>query len=268
MRRIQMNNIKKIREKMAAGQLCFGTHCSNTELDFYEMCGLLDYDYIWICNEHFGMTQPMIKNAIIATNAGGAAAFVRVPDHEMASVKPVLECGPDGIIFPMVNTAADARKCVENCLYPPRGKRGYGPLRAVDYGTQSLEDYLRTVDDSFLRMMQCETAESVSNLDEILEVDGVDVIICGPMDLSSSVGKMGQFYDPEVMGMIETIIRKCKEHNKPFGLSIGGNLELVKIFLKNGASFISMGTPLEYFRDMSREMVSTVRGLAESEAKA
>ena len=82
-----MNQIRRIREKLAAGQLCFGTHCSNTELDFYELCGLIGYDYVWIDNEHAGMTQPMIKNAIIATNAGGSCAIVRVPDHQMCNIK-------------------------------------------------------------------------------------------------------------------------------------------------------------------------------------
>ena len=76
-----MNNIARIRENLASGKLNFGTHCSTTDVDFYEMCGLLGYDYIWIDNEHAGMTQPMIKNAIVATNAGGSCAFVRVPDH-------------------------------------------------------------------------------------------------------------------------------------------------------------------------------------------
>ena len=256
-----MNNIEKIRKRMAAGELCYGTHCSNTDLDFYEICGHMGYDYIWICNEHFGMTQPMVKNAIIATNAGGAAAFVRVADHEASTVKPVLECGPDGVIFPMVNTADDARKCVANCLYPPKGNRGYGPLRGIDYGLMSMDEYLSKVEGSFLRLMQCETVESVRNLDEILEVEGVDVIICGPMDLSSSIGKMGQFHDPEVKELIMTIIRKCKQHNKPFGLSVGPDLELVKLFLENGASFVSIGTPLEYFRDMGKQMISAVRSM-------
>ena len=45
-----MNNIFKIRDKLAKGALCFGTHCSITDADFYEMCGLLGYDYIWIDN--------------------------------------------------------------------------------------------------------------------------------------------------------------------------------------------------------------------------
>ena len=256
-----MNNIARIRENLASGKLNFGTHCSTTDVDFYEMCGLLGYDYIWIDNEHAGMTQPMIKNAIVATNAGGSCAFVRVPDHETAHVKPVLECGPDGVIFPMVNSAEDAKKCVDSCLYPPRGKRGFGPLRGLDYGMKDFDEYVRTVDDSFLRIMQCEHVDAVRNLDEILEVDGVDVIICGPMDLSASVGKMGKYFDPEVMELMETIIRKCKAHNKPFGLSIGTDLELVKFWLNRGASFLSMGTPQDYFREMSKTVVKQVREL-------
>jgi len=256
-----MNNIAKVREKLSLPQANFGTHCSTTEMDFYEMCGLLGYDYIWIDNEHAGMTQPMIKNAIIATNAGGCCAFVRVPDHETAHVKPVLECGPDGVIFPMVNTAEEAKKCVDSCLYPPRGKRGFGPLRGLDYGMKNFEEFVRTADESFLRIMQCEHVDSVRNLDAILEVDGVDAIICGPMDLSASVGKMGKYFDPEVMELMETIIRKCKAHGKPFGLSIGTDLELVKFWLNNGASFLSMGTPQDYFREMSKDVVKQVRTL-------
>lgn len=256
-----MNNIARIRENLSSGKLNFGTHCSTTDVDFYEMCGLLGYDYIWIDNEHAGMTQPMIKNAIVATNAGGSCAFVRVPDHETAHVKPVLECGPDGVIFPMVNSAEDAKKCVDSCLYPPRGKRGFGPLRGLDYGMKDFDEYVRTADESFLRIMQCEHVDAVRNLDEILEVDGVDVIICGPMDLSASVGKMGKYFDPEVMELMETIIHKCKAHNKPFGLSIGTDLELVKFWLNNGASFLSMGTPQDYFREMSKTVVKQVREL-------
>ena len=256
-----MNNIAKIRANLEKGALSFGTHCSTTDLDFYEMCGLLGYDYIWIDNEHAGMTQPMIKNAIIATNAGGCSAFVRVPDHEMAHIKPVIECGPDGVIFPMVNTAEQARKCVSICTYPPKGIRGFGPLRAIDYGMKDFDEYVVTVDQSFLKIMQCEHVEAVNNLDEILQVPGVDAIICGPMDLSASAGKMGKYFEPEVLGLMQTIIDKCKAHNKPFGLSIGVDMELIKFWLDQGASFLSMGTPQDYFREMSRDIIKQARAV-------
>ena len=207
------------------------------------------------------MTQPMIKNAIIATNAGGACAFVRVPDHEMAHIKPVLECGPDGIIFPMVNTAEQAQKCVSICTYPPKGTRGFGPLRSIDYGMKPLEEYIAAADQSLLKIMQCEHIEAVQNLDEILQVPGVDAIICGPMDLSASVGKMGNYYDPEVLDLMQTIIGKCKAHRTPFGLSIGLDLKLVQYWIEQGASFLSMGTPQDYFREMSKDVVRQARAM-------
>lgn len=256
-----MNNIKRIREKLASGGLCFGTHCSNTELDFYEMCGLLGYDYVWIDNEHAGMTQPMTKNAIIAANAGGSCAIVRVPDHQMCNVKPIIECGPDGVVFPMVNSAEEARTCVSWCMYPPKGKRGFGPLRGQDYGMKPLDEYVNTVDESLLKLMQCEHVDSVRNLDEILEVEGVDGIICGPMDLSASVGKMGDFFDPEVLDLMQQIIDKCKAHRKPFGVSIGMDFKLASFWIGQGASFLSMGTPLDYFREMSKDAIRQAREL-------
>lgn len=250
-----------IHKKVEAGALCFGTHCSTTEPWYYEMCGYLGYDYVWIDNEHAGMTLPMIQNAIVATNAGGCAAFVRVPDHTLTNVKPVLEVGPQGIVFPMVNTAAEAEVCVANCTYPPRGIRGFGPLRAIEYGNMPLEDYIVQSDRSILKLMQCEHVDSVRNLHEILEVNGVDGIICGPMDLSASVGKLGKLTDSEVVGLMEEIISTCKAHHVPFGLSIGLNDELVRFWVERGASFVSQGTPADYFWAMGKEKVAFARNL-------
>ena len=251
--------LDRVRAKLESGGLCFGTHCSTTEPWYYEMCGFLDYDYIWIDNEHAGMTMPMIQNAIVATNAGGCAAFVRVQNHDIENVKPVLEVGVDGIIFPMVNTAAEAEHCVSLCCYPPRGVRGFGPLRAIQYGAMDLDEYIRQADQSVLHLLQCEHVDSVNNLDEILEVPGVDCVICGPMDLSASVGKLGKLTDPEVVALMQRIIDKCKAHKVPFGLSIGMNYDLIEFWIRQGASFVSMGTPADYFWYMSKEAVAKAR---------
>ena len=253
-----------IREKITRGKLAFGTHSSTTDLIFYEMCGMLDYDYVWIDYEHGPMNLSMIQNALIATNAGGAAAFVRVPNHDPSVVKPILEMGPDGIIFPMVNTKADAEECIAACTYPPRGVRGYCPIRAMDYGAKTLTEYLKEVDSSFLKILQCETKQAVENLEEILETPGCDAIICGPMDLSASIGKMGQLEDPEVLSLMETIIEKCRKYGKPYGVSIGVNLPLCTWWIERGASFVSMGTPGDYFFQMCKQVITQVREIEQT----
>ena len=124
----------------------FGTHCWSADYAQYEMQGHLGYDYVWIDNEHGGMTLPMIANGIVATNAGGAAAIVRVPGHGVEDVKPVLEIGPQGIVFPMVNTPEAAEKCAKHCKYPPKGTRSWGPLRAINYYQKPLDQYVEAME--------------------------------------------------------------------------------------------------------------------------
>ena len=239
----------------------FGTHCWSADLSLYEICGHLGYDYIWIDNEHGGMTLPMIYGGIVAANASGAAAIVRVPGHGVEAAKPVLEMGPQGIVFPMVNTAEAAEVCARHCKYPPRGTRSYGPLRAINYYETPLEQYLEQTERSALCFLQCEHIDSVHNLPDILEITGVDVIICGPMDLSASVGKLGQLNDSEVVELMNTIIRTCKAAKKPFGVSVGDNWPLAKFWLENGASYVSVASVFDYFSKCSHEVLGRVAEL-------
>jgi len=248
-----------IRQALEGKRLAFGTHCSYTDIGMYEICGKLGYDYIWIDNEHAGMTFPMINNGIVGAKAAGCASVVRVGGHEIDNIKPVLEMGPDAIVVPMVNSAEEAQHVIDLCLYPPRGIRGFGPLRAIDYAQMPMDQYYAEADKLTARLLQCEHYKSVECLDEIMEVDGVDGIICGPVDLSASVGKLGKLDDPEVVDLMNTIIRKCKAKKMPFGISIGYNMKLIEHWIGEGATLVSMGTMYDYFAMMSNKVIKKVR---------
>lgn len=120
---------------------------------------------------------------ILAAQAKGMAAIVRIPYVEPFLAKRVLEMGPDGIIFPMIRDADMARQAMNHCLYPPRGTRGFGAARAWNYGVMGLESYLDTLDDSLCKFIQFELKEAVDNIDEILKVPYVDGYVVGPLDL-------------------------------------------------------------------------------------
>ena len=83
-------NQNRIKAAMEEGRVALGAHCSSEDIGFYEMCGPLGYDYVWIDNEHAGITVPIIRNGIVGANAGGCAAFVRVRWNDSALVKPIL----------------------------------------------------------------------------------------------------------------------------------------------------------------------------------
>lgn len=259
-------SLTRVRDAIANNRVVIGTHYTGEDIGMYEICGHCGYDFIWIDAEHGPMTLNTILDGVVGTNAGGCAAFVRVAWNDPVLAKPVLEMGVDGVIFPMVNTAAEAEKAVKSCLYPPEGTRGFGPIRGIGYHPMNPGDVQKYIEESnknIFKIIQAETAECVKNLDEILEVPGIDLVMVGPMDLSGSIGKLGQLRDPEVLGLIRSIAEKCNNHKIPFGVSIGYDLELVKYFIELGATFISMGSGYAYFAMMSQEAIKGIRSIEE-----
>ena len=61
--------------------------------------------------------------------------------------------------------------------------------------------------------MQIEDIEAVNNIDNILEVDGIDAIFIGPYDLSASMGITGEFDHPEFINAKKKILDSCIKNN-------------------------------------------------------
>lgn len=256
-------SLLKIKDALENGRLVLGTHCTSADISLYEMCGYCGYDYVWVDAEHGPMSLPTILHGVVGTNAGGCAAFVRTAWNDPVLAKPVLEMGPDGLIFPMVNSAEEAERAVKSCMYPPRGIRGYGPIRAIGYCGDAGE-YIQSADHSMFKIIQAEHIDCVNNLHEILEVPGIDLVMVGPMDLSASVGKLGKLNDPEVQELIRKIAVGCNEKRVRFGLSVGYDLDLVKYFIDLGASYITMGNAYLYFSMMSRLALKEIKTFEKS----
>ncbi|MCX7028087.1 MAG: aldolase/citrate lyase family protein [Spirochaetes bacterium] len=234
---------KAIRDK----RLAIGGHVFLTDPSISEAMASFGYDFIWIDGEHGPFDKEKLLAHIVATNAGGAAALVRVPANDPALIKPVLEMGPDGIIVPMVCTAEEAKKAISACRYPPAGIRGFGPRRANRYGTMPIAEYLAGADTSFLKIVQIEHVDAVRNLSEILAVDGLDAVIIGPNDLSASIGKLGYLGDPEVVALYDEIVATCKREGKPCGVSIGpGDKQFIREWIERGVDFISCGDDISF----------------------
>jgi len=52
-----MNNVEKIREKWARGELCVGTNVTFTDSTVIELFGEAGFDIVWIDMEHSSMTR-------------------------------------------------------------------------------------------------------------------------------------------------------------------------------------------------------------------
>ena len=79
----------------------------------------------------------------------------------------------------------NAESLVDACRYAPRGRRSYGPWRALLYAGA---DYPENANDTVLALAMIETEQALENLDGIMSTPGLDGIYIGPADLSLSLG--------------------------------------------------------------------------------
>jgi 2-keto-3-deoxy-L-rhamnonate aldolase RhmA len=116
-----------------------------------------------------------------------------------------------------VNSKAEAEAAVRAMKYPPWGERGAGLSRAQCYGLQ-MGEYMETANEEVTTILMIEHIEAVQNIDEILSVKGVDSVMVGALDLSGSMGKLGQTEDPAVEEAIQTVLAACKRNGTPCGI--------------------------------------------------
>ena len=143
--------------------------------------------------------------------------MIRVPWNDKTLIKRAIDTGPDGILVPMINTAADTEAVVSAMKYPPVGERGAGLGRAQGYG-MTMGEYLSTANDEVMFIAQIEHVEAIANIDEIVEVEGLDSVMIGALDLSGSMGKLGQTDDPEVEEAVQKVLTACQRAGIPCGI--------------------------------------------------
>jgi 2-dehydro-3-deoxyglucarate aldolase/4-hydroxy-2-oxoheptanedioate aldolase len=183
---------------------------------------------------------------------------IRVPTGEEGPIKKALDIGADGIIVPMVNSARAAEKVVQLCKYPPVGRRGVGYARAHGYG-RTFESYMDRANDTVAVIVQAEHIEAVENIDEIVDVPGVDAVLVGPYDLSASMGKTGQVTDPEVLEAIAQVRTACESAQMSLGI-FAGSADAAQPFVQQGYTLIAAGTDALFLINAADNLMASLGG--------
>ncbi|MBP1849604.1 HpcH/HpaI aldolase family protein [Rhizobium halophytocola] len=182
-----------------------------------EVTAAAGLDFLCIDWEHSQIGRERIEDLIRAADVHQVPAMVRVPGHTPEWIASVLDAGAAGVLVPRISTAAQAKAAVMATRYPPVGERGVGPGRAAAYGYR-IPDYLKSANETLVLAIQVETAEGLANIDEIVKVEGVDVIFIGPGDLSVSIDAMGPAGADKLNAAIETITSTARAAGKAVGI--------------------------------------------------
>jgi 4-hydroxy-2-oxoheptanedioate aldolase len=253
-----------LKERLVEGEKVLGCWSFLGSAQVVEILSLAGFDYLVLDQEH-GLGDPSTLAAQLhAMSATPTVGVVRVPWNDHVYLKRVLDVGAEAVLIPSIDTADEARAAVAACLYPTRGRRGTasGSVRASSYGMAP--DYVATCAENLLIACQIESAKAVENIDEILSVDGIDLMFIGPFDLSATVGQMGNLKHPEVARLIGRAEERIRAAGRPMGTVPHPGCTWKDMFAR-GYQFVNAGSDVARLRDGSLADVEEFRALYRKE---
>ena len=161
-------SVNMLKRRLQAGKACVNGWLAIPAGFSAEVMAQCGWDSITVDMQHGVQDYLSMVTCFQAMDKYPITPLVRVPWNEPGIVGKVLDGGAWGVICPMVNTPAEAKALVSYALYPPRGKRSNGPIRAGNYGEAT--PYQATANDEVLIIPMIETQEAIDNIDAILDV--------------------------------------------------------------------------------------------------
>ncbi|GAB34385.1 HpcH/HpaI aldolase family protein [Gordonia otitidis] len=231
-----MRDGSNLKQRLQDGDKLLGVLVRMPSEELVEMAAVAGMDYVLIDCEHGPADQLALRAHVTAAEAQGIGTIIRVGQGEPAMVQRALDLGVEGIVMPHIDTVSDAREFVRQTHYPPFGERGFATYgRTGRFGQRSQEEHLASALDTVLTIAMIESTQACENAHDILAVDGVDGVLCGPADLAASSGYVDSSDD-----RVKTAIAQAHSAIGPdkLRMDIVGDSDRVRESFEAGASMV------------------------------
>lgn len=230
-----------VKEKLKRGEASIGTWSTTGDPAVVEVLARqTDLDWINIDFEHNAIDVSTAINCLRAAEGSGKPLFARIPWNDKVWIKRILDIGFMGIVVPDVKNAEEAEAAVQAAKYRPRGFRGIGSSRGqLVFGS----DYYAKANDLTMVIIMIEDPEAVDQIDEIMQVDGVDVCFIGPNDLANMLdiptGMDNQH--PAHIEQVQKVVDAGKRHGVATGVHTGSGEEAARR-IQQGMQWFPIGS--------------------------
>jgi len=214
----RLGAIVGIRKKLDNGGCSIGSWIQIPHSSIAEIIGQAGYDWVAVDMEHGVISTHQLPDLFRALELGDTLPLVRLAHGQPKDCKQALDAGAGGVIIPMIESAEQLINVIDASRWPPAGKRGVGFSRANLFG-KFFQSYIKEAQQPLIIAM-IENFDGVNNLDDILKVEGLDVILIGPYDLSASMGITSQFEHVEFLNAMKSIKKKADLANIPCGIHV------------------------------------------------
>lgn len=248
----------KFKKALQGDETLWGLWLGLPDTSCAEICAGAGFDWLLIDGEHAPFELKDVLHHLQAMAPYDVSPIVRPDEGSVAKIKKLLDIGAQTLLIPMVNTAEQARELVSAVRYPPEGIRGMGSSLARAAKWNQVPEYLKRANDEICLIVQVETLEAMENLQEIVQVEGVDGVFIGPSDLSGAMGYVGNPDHPEVVNKIEWAMDVIHSSGKASGI-LSLNLDKAQEFASKGTRFVGVGVDTLLLRLGAEQLAKKVR---------
>jgi 4-hydroxy-2-oxoheptanedioate aldolase len=237
--------VDQFRKAANEGRTLFNAWLTLNSPFVIELIAQAGWDCITIDQQHGMGGNEVLLGCLTAARACGLPTLVRVAENDPGLVGRALDAGAQGIMCPLIANMEEAEAFVQAVKYPPRGARSWGPYRAQLGYTG---DYFTTANDWTIACPQIETKGALDQLDDILALDGVDMVCFGPNDLSMALTGRLDIRAPEVKEAITLVLRKCRERNV-IALIYANDVAFAQPLVAAGWNVVAVATDAIWFAE-------------------
>lgn len=254
-----------------------GTVLTIPSVPIAQLAGQSDGDFIMIDMEHAPLPIDVVTqmvHAYVAASRGTKLPLIRIPSHGVEWIKWALDSGAAGIVIPMVDDAAQMRAILDRALYPPAGRRSFGPLYAPFANPDGPQGgmgayFARAKAGEIALLPMIESKEGLQNASEILSLEGVSGTFIGPADLRLSLGMTPAIdgSESEFTTALERIKNAAKKAGKVVG-TMGMGEDVARKRASEGMDFLlSTFDNGALVAAWARELAAARKGAQEGAAK-
>jgi 2-keto-3-deoxy-L-rhamnonate aldolase RhmA len=269
----------RLRELLRAGKPTLGTRMIIPWPRVVEVIGVTGiFDYIEFTAVNSSWDFELLENLSRAFELfPNMVSTIKVEPQEREFLVPrAVDAGFQNVKFAEVSSAEEVRECMRLVrLATPEagGTLGWPGFRRVPQmlGSRVEDQLLGGSVDRWMKVIEdigvfvvIEKKAALDNLDEILSIEGIDMVSVGGNDLALSMGLAGRAGHPEWEEVERSVARKCLERGIPFRVHLRGDFEEAERWIDMGIRNFFICADLQSIRDECRHQGGGLRKLLEA----
>ncbi|MDP6821941.1 MAG: aldolase/citrate lyase family protein [Dehalococcoidia bacterium] len=253
----------QLKETLNGGGHVFGCMISSMQgIRFQGALAGSTLDFAIIDTEHGSRDRTENQLLCMVLRQAGITPIIRVPIPKSEWVAMALDAGAAGVLVPYCETVEEVQAVVATAKWHPL--KGEYLIRAVTEGvlpSDTSKEYLENRHRESIVIIGIESVPGHQNLDNILDVDGIDGIFIGPNDMSTSLGIPDDYTNEKYTDVLKDIIAKSSARGVPVMIH-QQTIDTSATAIKLGARFIMHSSDARLMQTAMQDHMNQLREIA------